>query len=230
MCGGGGRRLGKLTANTPKPLMTLSGKSILEWKLEHYLALSYKKIILCIGYQGNKIEKLIKDKFEGILIRDSGVEAGILRRLADVRDNLAPIILVSYGDTFAKINLDNLLATHIENRTLVTLVVAPITNPFGILNWDTEKFVTSFEEKPTLNHFIGYFVMNREAFEHIHQEVLDMPDGEGVVEMFQMFVEMKQVKIYEFSGLKFSINTPSDLEDARSKIGNFFTLDETRHE
>jgi len=48
--------------------------------------------------------------------------------------------------------------------------------------------------------------------------------------MFQVFVEMKQVKIYEFSGLKFSINTPSDLEDARSKIGNFFTLDETRHE
>lgn len=230
MCGGRGRRLGKLTEERPKPLVELNGKTILEWKLEHYGSRTLKNTILCVGYQGDKIVEYIKPKFKQVNFHDSGEQSGILKRLADVKDQLLPLSIVTYGDTFAKLELELLLKKHIENEVLITLVVAPITNPFGILEWNEKKIITRFEEKPVINHFIGYFVISREVFDYIPQQVVDMADGEGIVTMFQIMIAMKKAKVYEFNGLKFTINTPSELEDAKKKMGDFFTLDEGNNE
>jgi len=224
MCGGKGSRMGELTKDIPKPLIEVYNKPILDWKLEHYSAQNYKNFILCIGLHGVKIKKYIHNKYENIHIHNSGVEAGILKRLVDVKQHLTQFSIVTYGDTFAKIDLDSLVKSHASNQTLVTLVVAPIINPFGILKWNNKNIITEFEEKPTLNHFIGYFVINREALELLPQKIIDMPDGEGIVSMFQIFISMKQAMIYEYSGLKFTINTPSELEVAKKKIGDFYTL------
>lgn len=226
MCGGRGRRMGKTTQKIPKSLVKLKGKSILEWKLEHYTMQSYKNFILCVGYQGDKLRRYIKPKFKLAHIHDSGLEAGILRRLFNVKERMSPVTIVSYGDTFAKLDLDNLLLRHMENQTMITFVVAPTTNHFGIVNWDSNSKVTNFVEKPILNHFIGYFVINREALEYIPKKVIDLPDGEGIVTMFQILIAMKQAKIYEFEGLKFTINTPTELKDAKKIAGHFFTLEE----
>ena len=226
MCGGKGSRLGNLSEDTPKPLVKIHDKTILDWKLEHYANQGYYNCVLCVGFRGDKIKKYIQQKYNKILVNDSGVRAGILKRLFDVKDQLTQTTLVSYGDTFAKIELDNLIKKHALNNTLITLVVAPIINPFGILKWNNNNIITSFEEKPTFNHFIGYFVINREALEYIPQKVINMPDGKGIVAMFKNFIDMKQVKIYEYFGLKFTVNTPSELEDVRKNIGGFYTLNE----
>ena len=95
MCGGRGRRLGNLTKEIPKPLVKLNGKTILEWKLEHYANQSYFDNILCIGYQGEKIKKHIKPRFNHVNFNNSGTKAGILKRLFDVRDKLQPISIIS---------------------------------------------------------------------------------------------------------------------------------------
>lgn len=229
MCGGRGHRLGKLTDEIPKPLIELDGKTILEWKLEHYETQSYENFILCVGYQGDKIRNHLRGKFKNARIHDSGVNVGILRRLKDIKDKMSPISVVTYGDTFATIDIGNLLDKHASNKTLITLVVAPIKNPFGIVNWTNNYDITSFEEKPILNHFIGYFVLNREVFEYIPDKVIAMPDGEGIKTMFQILIAMKQAKAYEYSGLKFTINTPTELEDAKKLIGKYFTIEENNN-
>ncbi len=224
MCGGKGSRLGELTKDIPKPLVEVHDKPILDWKLEHYFVQNYKNLVLCVGSNGDKIKEYIQNKYENIHINNSGVEAGILKRLIDVKQHLTEFSVVTYGDTFAKMDLDSLVKSHALNQSLITLVVAPIINPFGILKWDNNNVITEFEEKPTLNHFIGYFIINREALEILPQKVINMPDGEGIVSMFQIFIKMEQAKIYEYSGLKFTINTPSELEDAKKRIGDYYTL------
>ena len=87
MCGGKGRRLGKLTKMTPKPLIKVTNKTILELKINNYCQKGFKEFILCIGYKGELIQKIV-NKFDGeveIDFSDAGVNAGILDRLYTAR-------------------------------------------------------------------------------------------------------------------------------------------------
>ena len=54
----------------------------------------------------------------------------------------------------------------------MTLVIAPIKNPFGIVKWNSKNKLTSFDEKPTLNHFIGYAVIESKIFNYLSKLVI----------------------------------------------------------
>ncbi len=61
---GKGVRMGDLTKNTPKPLLNIGDKTILEYKIEA-LPASIDEVILVIGYLGDKIRAVIGDSFAG---------------------------------------------------------------------------------------------------------------------------------------------------------------------
>ena len=71
---------------------------------------SFKNFIFCIGYMGDQIKEFILKKKLPINISfsDSGLNAGILKRLYDAKDLIDETILMTYGDTFADLNLNNL--------------------------------------------------------------------------------------------------------------------------
>ena len=56
LCGGKGKRMGKLTHSIPKPLIKVGKKSILEHKINYYKAKN-SKIYFCLGYKYKLIEK-----------------------------------------------------------------------------------------------------------------------------------------------------------------------------
>ena len=60
MCGGRGKRLGKLTENLPKPLIKIGDKTILELKLRNYIQQGFNNFILCVGYKGDLIKEAVK--------------------------------------------------------------------------------------------------------------------------------------------------------------------------
>ena len=55
--------------------------------------------------------------------------------------------LISYGDTLAKINFSKLIANHEKSKCVITIVAAPIQNPFGLVNWNSKGKVIKFKEK-----------------------------------------------------------------------------------
>src|SRR5437773_1914053 len=64
LCSGHGTRMGELTKDTPKPLLKIKGKTLLEYKLER-LPEVVDEIILNIGYLGGKIKAEIGPNFNG---------------------------------------------------------------------------------------------------------------------------------------------------------------------
>ena len=62
LVGGLGKRLGNKVKNTPKPLLKINKKPFLEIVLNNLIKKGFKKIILCTGYLGYKIDNLIKKK------------------------------------------------------------------------------------------------------------------------------------------------------------------------
>ena len=60
----------------------------------------------------------------------------------------------------------------------------------------------------------------------IPKSLINLPDGDGIVETINYFIPRDQVNTYNFGGLQISINTKEELEAAKDKIGNYYTLND----
>ena len=108
----------------------------------------------------------------------------------------------------------------------MSLVAAPIQNPFGLIKWNSKEQAVQFEEKPTLNHFIGYAVIEPKIFKYLTNKTINLKDGEGIVQAIKYLISKRLVNVYKFNGLQLTINSVNELKEVKAKIGNYFTFDE----
>jgi NDP-sugar pyrophosphorylase family protein len=224
LCGGRGRRLGKYTEQLPKPLIQVNSVPLLAHIVRKYQSMGFENFIFSVGYLGHKITEAVrklKIKFE---ISDAGVNAGILQRIHVASSLMSETTLISYGDTFADINFSEFLDFHTANKSAITLVTAAIQNPFGIIQLDQESRITSFIEKPVLNHYIGYMAFNKKAFEVIPDYLTPFPDGQGLVKAFQVLSALNELSAYRYNGLQVTINTPAEYKAAQKTLGEYLTI------
>ena len=224
VCGGRGKRMGSLTDKIPKPLIKIGGKTILEHKIRYYKSQGLKDFVFCLGYKSKLIEKFLSKRFSRNVFHDGGINSGILKRIFLVKKYIKNHTIISYGDTLAQINLKNLIKNHEKSKCLMTLVAAPIRNPFGLLNWNKGRKVIFFNEKPILNHYIGYAVISPNFFNNISKQIINLKDGNGMVKAIKYLIKKRQVNIYKFNNLQVTINSPEELKHARLNYKKYFTI------
>lgn len=232
MCGGQGKRLGELTKQIPKPLVQLHGKTILQIKLEEYYRQGFREFIFCIGYKGTMIRDEVNRLDLGISAEfsDAGEGAGILQRLWHAKCLFDKQVLMTYGDTYTNIDLSQFIAAHASGCRSATIVTAPIKSPFGLVETNEDGIATFFKEKPVLNYYIGYAIINREALDSTPQDVVHLPDGEGLVSFYKMLINMKKLSVYDHTGLQITFNTPGELKFAEEALLQFYTNMEINNE
>ena len=148
----------------------------------------------------------------------------MLARIWALREMVDERLFVSYGDTFIALDLERMLATHLEQRAEVTIVTAKIRNPFGLVNFDEEGWVTSFAEKPLLNYYIGSFIIEKAALNGVAPDLLKKPDGQGLVEFFVNTVSRRRLAAYQHTGNQITFNTEPERQKAEEDLGQFYTL------
>jgi len=227
LCGGKGKRLGNITKKIPKPLVKIKGYPIIDYKLNYYKKQGLKDFVFCTGYKSKILKKYLKKKCTNPIFVEGELNCGILKRIYSARHTIDKSTIVSYCDTFAKINFKDLLKKHKKSKAALTIVVAPIQNPFGIVNWNESGKLKKFEEKPILNHFIGYSVIEPNIFKYLNRSIINLKNGKGMVKAIQQLILKKKVNVYQFKGLQLTVNSPSQLIEAKKKIGNYFTLNES---
>jgi len=228
MCGGRGTRLGHLTEQIPKSLIKLNNQTILETKLEAYLRQGFDQFIFCLGYKGDLIRQTLLQSHLKIQAEfsDEGEEAGILERLYQARTLFEDQVLMTYGDTFTDLDLSHFIVKHQSSGNEATIVVAPIQNPFGLVEFDQNDKVTYFKEKPILNYYIGYAIINKSAFDLIPPKIFTMPDGEGLIMFYKILMAMEKLGVDYHSGLQITFNTPEELKSAEEQLVRFYTTSE----
>jgi len=227
LCGGKGKRMGEITKRIPKPLLKVGKKTLIEHKINYYQSKGVFKFIFCLGYKSAVLKNFLSKRIKNAAYDNAGLSAGILKRIFCVRKHVKVDTLVSYGDTLAKINFKDLLNKHKRSKCALTIVVAPIQNPFGIVDWDLKNRAKTFEEKPTFNHFIGYSVISPNFFKKISRKTVNLSDGKGVVEAIKYLIKKKQVNIYKFNDLQITINSKTELNNAKLEYNKYFTLNES---
>jgi choline kinase len=63
-----GSRLSPLTDTSPKSLLTVGGKEILERMIEHLQALKVEEIGMVTGYMADDIRLFVRDRFPGLMV------------------------------------------------------------------------------------------------------------------------------------------------------------------
>lgn len=100
LAAGKGTRMGALTKDTPKSMLKVAGKSILEWKLEA-LPDTITEVIIVTGYLGNIINETFGSAYNGkkiSYVTQPNLASGTMDALISARPLLRGVFLVMNGD------------------------------------------------------------------------------------------------------------------------------------
>ncbi|MFA6424417.1 MAG: nucleotidyltransferase family protein [Candidatus Magasanikbacteria bacterium] len=185
LAGGLGTRLRPLTETTPKPLLPISGKPIIEHAILNFIKHGIADIILSIGYRSEKIMEYFGDGSKwGVSIKYCIEDAplgtgGALKKAAE---GISETFVAINGDNLADFDWTQAILTHKKTGAKITLQLFPVEDvtKYGIARIENGKIV-EFIEKPTveqapsnLNNAGGYV---------LEIEALDiLPDGFCMIE------------------------------------------------
>ena len=170
MAGGKGTRLLPKTEKTPKPMLRLGGKPILEHIIERAKSEGFSRFILAIHHLGEVIEEYFSDgKSLGVKISyvKEKTPLGTAGALSLIEPKPSEPIIVTNGDVLTDIRYGDLLDFHIQNNAKATMAVQVHETkiPYGVVQ-TKGVFITGFEEKPTQAFLInaGVYVMEPDCF------------------------------------------------------------------
>ena len=182
MAGGKGMRLRPHTEGCPKPMLTISGKPMLEHIIERAKSNGFSRFVLAVHYLGH----MVKDYFgtgDGLQVEIDYIDeeiplgtAGALGLLPKIP--LEPFI-VTNGDVLTDINYGELLDFHLSQGAAATMAIREFEwqHPYGVVQ--TEGIdIAGFEEKPISRTHInaGIYALNPAALTALDGKTsCDMP-------------------------------------------------------
>ncbi len=183
MAGGLGKRLGPLTANTPKPMLRLGDKPILEHVLEQMLAAGFTRFTFTVNYLAEKIERHFGDGSRWGAEIDYVREPkplGTAGALGLIKSPGTEPLLVLNGDILTKVDFQSLIDFHRSENGLATICVKhhEVQVPFGVVKHSGRR-LTRFVEKPTQRFLVnaGIYVLDPRALAWLpKRRACDMPE------------------------------------------------------
>lgn len=208
LCGGKGQRLRPLTLKTPKPLIKINKKSILEIILEHLSTSKLENVVLATGYKSFKFKKFTKKKFKNsfIQVTNSG-DVDIIKRVYKCLkfNAITEDFMVVYGDTITNLNINKLIKSHKKNKKLATVALLKYKSQFGLMSLNN-NLVCRYQEKPILDYWIniGYFYFSKKVIPIIKKY-------KTFEEFLSHLVKIKQLNGYKYSQIHSTVNNYSEL-------------------
>lgn len=224
MVGGLGTRLRPLTENTPKPMLMVGNKPILQTIVEKFAEYGFVNIVMCVNYKSNVIQDYFKDgkefgvNIEYVLETQRMGTAGALSLLDAVPNE--PFFVMN-GDLLTNVNFEHLYHYHLSNNSMATMCVREydFQVPYGVVNIEDSKII-SIKEKPIQKFFVsaGIYMLNPDVINHIDQnEFFDMPT------LFERLISMgKETLSFPIREYWLDIGRMEEYERANSEYGDVF--------
>jgi dTDP-glucose pyrophosphorylase/CBS domain-containing protein len=168
MAGGAGQRLRPLTLETPKPMLPVGDRPILELILERLRFSGIRSMRIATHYKPEKIKGYFGDGSRlGLDIQyvDEQLPLGTAGALSRLEDWTEPLLVLN-GDVLTRLNFKEMLRFHHECGAYLTMAVRGYETqvPYGVVECEGIH-VRKIVEKPKLNYFInaGVYLLNPEV-------------------------------------------------------------------
>ncbi len=162
LAGGLGSRLGEVVADTPKPLLEVAGRPFVEWQIELLREHGARRVVLCVGYLGERIEQRIGDGERlGVEIAyayDPPELAGTAGALRAALGVLGEEFLVLYGDTYLRVDYGAVQRAFVASGRPALMTVLRNAGRWDVSNatFDGDRVTYDKREPPPGAEWIDY--------------------------------------------------------------------------
>ena len=155
LVGGEGTRLRPLTLTTPKQMLPIAGRPMIERVIDQLAAHGISEVVLSLGYRPDAFREAYPDGCCGAVALTYAVEsepldtAGAIA-FAAANAGIAETFVVVNGDVLTDLDVGALVDFHQTRGAEATIALTPVEDPsaFGVVPTDGDGRVTSFIEKP----------------------------------------------------------------------------------
>ncbi|PEA27110.1 nucleotidyltransferase [Bacillus cereus] len=178
LAGGKGRRLRPLTCNTPKPMLPLLEKPVLEYNIELLRQHGIREIAITVQYMSTAIKQHFGDGSKwgvNLYYFEDSPPLGTAGSIKQAESFLDETFVVISGDALTDFQLSEGIAFHEQKKRMVTMFVKEVENPlsFGLVVTNKEQEIIRYIEKPSWNEVVsnvvntGIYIMEPEIFSYI---------------------------------------------------------------
>lgn len=224
MAGGLGSRLKELTRDTPKPMLNVGSRPILETIVQSIAEQGFRRFYFAVNYKAEQIEAHFGDGSR------FGIEVNYLRErlrmgtagaLSLLPAGLEHPIVVTNADLLTRVDFCAMIESHQAAGADATMGVRKyeMQVPFGVVE-EKEGRIFSIFEKPIHQFMVsaGMYVLSPSALKFVPKEqYFDMPT------LFKEIAESGlYARCYHVDGYWLDIGHPSDFERANHDFHEVF--------
>jgi len=224
MAGGRGVRLDELTRDTPKPMLRVGSRPLLETIVREYVQQGFRNFWLAVNYKAEQIESHFGDggafgaNIHYLRERERLGTAGALGLLAEAPGE--PFI-VTNADLLTKEDYGDMVDRHVASGADATMAVRDyeMQVPFGVVR-EKDGRIEAIDEKP-IHRFVvsaGIYVLSPQALAHVPKDTMfDMPS------LFETLAQNgKRTRCHPIDGYWLDIGRATDYEKANSDFDEVF--------
>lgn len=218
MAGGFGTRLGTKTKNTPKPLLPVGGKPILEHILERLEDYGIQRVDISVHYLADQIRHFVdgRDNKCDIALIQEQEPLGTAGCLSLIDPPSRDPILMLNADVLTDVDLNAFVEHHLRLGCDGTIAASRYEYkvPYGVLRFDDSDTLQGIEEKPTYYHLVsaGIYYLDRSIVGLVPKgRQIDMP------ELLEIAVSNElRLTVFPVHEYWSDVGHPVDLENADS--------------
>ena len=176
MAGGKGERLRPLTEKTPKPLLPVGGKAIIDHNIDRLISFGIKHISVTVNYLGEQLEEHFREPRNEVQVNcvREPKYLGTLGSIRFVEHIYNDIVLVMNSDVFTNINFEDFYLHFKEHDADMSVAAVPysISIPYGILDLEEKRNIKGLIEKPTYDYYAnaGIYLIKKSNLELIPKD------------------------------------------------------------
>lgn len=219
MAGGKGERLRPLTEKTPKPLLTIGEKAIIDHNIDRLISYGINHINVTVNYLKEQIEEHYNEPRNGIKIETIREPRflGTIGSVKFVKKFFNDTVLLMNSDLFTNIDYEDFYLHFQQHEAEMSVAAVPynVSIPYGILDLDG-RIIKGLLEKPKYNYYAnaGIYLIKRRALDEI-------PDGEffNATDLVEKLIsENKKVIRYPLNGTWIDIGNPQEYQKAQDLV------------
>lgn len=178
MAGGKGERLRPLTEKTPKPLLPVGDKAIIDHNIDRLISYGVKHISVTVNYLKEQIEEHFQEPRGDVQIQTVREPKflGTIGSIKFVKHFYNDTILVMNSDVFTNLNFEDFYLHFKEHDAEMSVCAIPysVQIPYGIFKIEDRRNITGLVEKPTYDYYAnaGIYLIKKSALDYIPEDTM----------------------------------------------------------